>query len=311
MTGRGVLCSGAIIHDTLVWAYDDSSWGTTCFVDTIEPHPGGNGANTSLALASLGIPVRLLGAVGDDEPGRFLLDALRHAGVDTGAIALTDAPTAATIALVNRAGGRKFLHRLGASADVFTTGIEFTPELVDGMAHYHLASLFILPKLRAQAFATLARARAAGLTTSFDTNWDPEGRWMEDVEPCLRHLDFIFLNEDEARMTTGTEAPAAAARCLLARGTRVVVIKLGARGCAIFTGEGEFRCPAFPVAVKDTTGAGDTFVAGFLAAHLRGADLAEAGRFANAAGALNVQQISGSARIPSYSEIQAWIHSMQ
>ena len=63
-------------------AYDDSPWGTTSFVDIIEPHPGGNGANTSLALAALGVPVRLLGAVGRDEPGRFVLDALRRAGVD-------------------------------------------------------------------------------------------------------------------------------------------------------------------------------------------------------------------------------------
>lgn len=310
MAGSGVLCSGAIIYDTLVRAYDDSPWGTTSFVDTIEPHPGGNGANTSLALAALGVPVRLLGAVGRDEPGRFVLDALRRAGVDTGAIALTAAPTAATIALVNSAGSRKFLHRLGASADAFAGGIEFTPDLLEGMSHYHLASLFILPQLRRQAYATLERARAAGLTTSFDTNWDPAGRWMEDVGPCLQHLDFVFLNEDEARMTTGADTPAGAAASLLANGARTAVIKLGPRGCAIFTSEREFHCPAFPVEVKDTTGAGDTFVAGFLAARLEGADLPEAGRFANAAGALNVQQIGGSARIPSYAGIQEWMRTM-
>ena len=120
--------------------------------------PGGNGANTSLALAALGVPVRLLGAVGRDEPGRFVLDALRRAGVDTGAIALAAAPTAATIALVNSAGSRKFLHRLGASADAFAGGIEFTPDLLEGMSHYHLASLFILPKLRTSGLRD-ARAR--------------------------------------------------------------------------------------------------------------------------------------------------------
>jgi sugar/nucleoside kinase (ribokinase family) len=309
LTSRGVLCSGAIIHDTLVHAYDDSPWGTTAFVETIEPHPGGNGSNTSLALASLGMPVRLLGTVGEDEAGRFLLSALRRAGVDTTAIALTAEPTARTIALVNRTGSRKFLHRLGCSANAFANGIEFTPDLTAGMAHYHLASLFILPALRTVACATVARARAAGLSTSFDTNWDPEGRWMRDVEPLLRHLDFIFLNEDEARMTTGTDDPAAAARCLLARGARTAIIKLGPRGCAVFTVDRELHCPAFAVEVRDTTGAGDTFVAGFLAAHLEGADLADAGRFANAAGALNVQQIGGSARIPSYREIQAWMRT--
>jgi len=309
MTGRGVLCSGAIICDTLVRAYDDSPWGTTCFVDTIEQHPGGNGANTSLALASIGTPVRLLGAVGRDEAGRLVLDALRNAGVDTRGVALTELPTAATIALVNAAGNRKFLHRLGASAEVFANGMEFTPAMLDGMSHYHLASLFILPKLRPHVAASLAGARAAGLTTSFDTNWDPTGRWMADVSPCLPHLDFIFLNEDEARMTTGSDVPSAAGACLLARGVGAAVIKLGVRGCSIFTRQGDFHCPAFAVEVTDTTGAGDTFVAGFLAAWLRGATLPEAGRFANAAGALNVQQIGGSARIPSYEGIEAWIRT--
>ena len=101
-----------------------------------------------------------------------------------------------------------------------------------------------------------------------------------------------------------------AAASLLANGARTAIIKLGPRGCAIFTGEREFHCPAFPVEVKDTTGAGDTFVAGFLAARLEGADLPEAGRFANAAGALNVQQIGGSARIPSYAGVQEWMRTM-
>ena len=177
------------------------------------------------------------------------------------------------------------------------------------MSRYHLASLFILPRLRTHAPETLARARAAGLATSLDTNWDPEGRWFEDVRHCLPHLDVIFLNEQEARMATGSTTPEGAARRLLGGGARMAVIKLGPRGCAIFTGENEIRVSAFEVDAKDTTGAGDCFVGGFLAALLDGASLTEAGRYANALGAITVQHIGGASGIPDGVDLTAWMAS--
>jgi len=305
----GVLCSGSIVFDTLVRPVDDPQWGTTTFVETIESHVGGNGANTSLALATIGIPVRLLGAVGRDDHGRFLVEELTRAGVDTSAITMADGSTAATVVMVNRAGDRKFLHRMGASATAFREPVRFTPELAGGMTYYHLASLFILPNLRAHGAETLCRARAAGLATSLDTNWDPEGRWLEDLAPCLPQLDLMFINEDEARMTTGTADAAEAAELLLSRGVRTAVMKLGARGCAIYTADREILCPAFDVEVKDTTGAGDCFVAGFLAALLRDATLPEAGHFANAVAALSVQRVGGVAGVPPYAEVREWMQS--
>jgi sugar/nucleoside kinase (ribokinase family) len=298
---KGVLCSGAVIHDTVVRPVEEPQWGTTTIVETIEPHVGGNAANTSIALATLGVPVRVMGAVGDDEQGRFVTAALRRAGVEMAALAVRKEPTAATVALVKEAGARLFLHRPGVSAAAFAAPLEFPDELVEGMAHYHLASLFILPNFREHAPETLARARAGGLTTSLDTNWDPRGRWIQDLAPCLPELDYLFMNEDEARMI------AADAKAVLALGVRTVVMKLGPLGCAIYTGEREVRCGAFEVAVKDTTGAGDCFVAGFLAARLRGASLAEAGRFANAVGALSVQAVGGAAGVRGFEETASWM----
>ena len=305
----GVLCSGSIIYDTLVHPAEQAPWGTTTLVDTIEPHPGGNGSNTSLALAKIGAPVRLLGAVGNDDPGRFLLDALCRAGVDTCAVQSLPGPTAATIALVNGAGDRRFLHRMGVSADAFPEPLDFTPALIAGVAHYHLASLFILPRFRTHAVETLARARAAGLTTSLDTNWDPAGRWMADIGPCLPHLDIVFLNEDEARMVTGHAEPSPAAEILLRAGARAAVLKLGARGCSVYIADREILAPAFRVPVKDTTGAGDCFVGGFLAARLRGASWEAAARFANALGAICVQHVGGAGGLKNPLDVEAWIQN--
>lgn len=86
-------------------------------------------------------------------------------------------------------------------------------------------------------------------------HWDPHGRWMADLEPCLRHLDFLFLNEDEARMITHSSSPSEAARIVLEKGVRTAVMKLGRRGCAIYTRAHEIFCPAFEVNAHDTTGA--------------------------------------------------------
>lgn len=305
---KGILVSGAVVYDTLVVPAADSPWGTTTFVDTIEPHPGGNGANTSLALAKIGAPVRLIATVGDDAPGHFLLEALRSAGVDTTCVTVVPhAATASTVALVNHAGDRKFFHRMGVSATAFAETIDFSAALTEGMARYHLASLFILPRMRAHAPETLARARAAGLATSLDTNWDPQGRWLQDVRPCLPHLDIIFLNEDEARISTGAPTPKAAARCLLDGGAGTAVIKLGARGCAIYTHASEILSPAFDVPAKDTTGAGDCFVAGFLSALVEGATLADAARRANALGAITVQHTGGASGIRDGIDLDAWL----
>src|SRR3954471_11073245 len=132
----GVLCSGSIIYDTLVQPFDDSAWGTTRWVQSLEYHVGGNGANTARALAILGTPVRLLGIVGDDAQGNFVLHELQESGVNISAIGRAGLPTAATVVLVNQFGNRQFLHRLGASVEAFHEPVEFTPEICQGRSHY-------------------------------------------------------------------------------------------------------------------------------------------------------------------------------
>jgi sugar/nucleoside kinase (ribokinase family) len=308
-TPRGVLCSGNIVYDTLVSVAEEPRWGAASFADRLEYHVGGNGANTSIALATLGATVRLLGAIGRDPQGKFVLETLRRAGVDTGAITTSDAPTAASVVIVNPAGDRKLLHRPGASVAAFRHALEFTPAITGGMSHYHQGSIFTMPGLRDHAAPTLARARAAGLATSLDTNWDPDGRWMTDLAPCFEHLDFIFMNQDEARMTTGKTTASQAAAELLRRGVRTAVLKLGAQGCAIYTSSRELVCPAFKVEAKDTTGAGDCFVGAFLAALLEAAPLSEAGQFANAVAALAIQRLGGAAGAPSRPEVDAFMRS--
>lgn len=114
---------------------------------------------------------------------------------------------------------------------------------------------------------------------------------MEDLGPCLEHVDVLFANQDEARSLTGSTDVALASATLRERGVRIVVVKLGADGCAVLSGHSEFRAAALEVPVVDTTGAGDCFAGGFLCAFVQGASLQEAAELANRVAAASVQNL--------------------
>ena len=301
----GVLCAGNIVYDILVRPVEEIRWGATTWVERIEPHLGGNGASTAVTLGRLKVPVRLLGAVGPDPFGRFALDTLREAGCDTGRITKASSQTATSVALVNGAGARSFQHCPGASREVFLAPIPFHADLASKHKHFHLANIFGLPGLRAHGAETLRRAKAAGLSTSLDTGWDSKGEWMSVLGGCLPYIDLLFVNEDEAKNLAGTSDGLGAAQFFADKGVGGLVIKLGGQGCVIALRQGilaQISVPAYAVEVVDTTGAGDCFVGGFLAGLHAGLDWAEAARWANAAGALNVMSLGGNSGIPSKEE---------
>ena len=268
---------------------------------------GGNAANTSRALAILGVPVRIVGAVGPDDAATMVFDKLRTCGVDTQSVMRMDLSTATSVALINTHGDRQFLHRLGTSGLVFADPPSFNEGPCRGFSHFHQGSFFVVPNLRRHACLMLQDAQRAGLSTSFDTNWDPQGEWMTAVRSCLPHVYTFFMNEDESRMITGTADLKRAARILIDEGTWQVVIKLGCRGCAIYSADSEMLCPGFAVRAVDTTGAGDCFVAGYLAARRQHRSMEEAGRFANAVGALTVQQMGAVEGVVAEEHVREWM----
>jgi sugar/nucleoside kinase (ribokinase family) len=144
---------------------------------------------------------------------------------------------------VNTAGERALLHRLGASAEAFAGPL--TPPA--GATHLHVGAPFAVPNLRRKIPALLKAARRGGAVTSLDTQWDNAGRWMEDLGPSMPFIDFLFVNRFEARMLTGCDDAADAARRFRDAGVRNVVVKLGPDGCALFTPDGDRRWPAFRV----------------------------------------------------------------
>ncbi len=303
----GVLSAGNISHDILLRAVEEFRWGTSTWVEEMVEDMGGNGSNTAYALARLGVPVKVMGMVGRDERGDRLLEKLSGAGVDTAWVQRSEGPTTTTICVANRAGDRLFLQRPGSSLEAFAEPAEFTPALCAGASHYHQANLYSLANLRKHSAETMRRARAAGLTVSVDTGWAADGQWMAVLEPALPNTDLLFVNEDEARMLTGHTEPDAIARTLREAGAADIALKLGARGCVLYSGSERIECAPFQVDVVDTTGAGDNFAAGFLAALHRGLSYAEAGRMANATGALSVTMLGAGRAARSWDEVRAWV----
>jgi sugar/nucleoside kinase (ribokinase family) len=303
----GIVCCGNISLDMPVWPVDQVSWGTTLWVEEIEQNIGGNGGNTSIAMARLGAPVQLYGAVGNDARGNQLLAQLERDGVDVSCVSRSAKDTTSVVCLVHPSGDRMFLHRPGASGDVDAARVRFDDG--PGFTHFHFANPFALPVARYHGHDLFTRARAGGLTTSLDTGWDSMGRWSLDIDACLPLVDLLFVNESEARMLTGLDDPDAAAHVLRERGAAEVLVKLGGKGCVLYSATGRIAVPAFAVTVKDTTGAGDCFAGGFLAALHHGLDHREAARVANAVGAMSVEHLGTVGGVRSWEETQAWMQA--
>jgi fructokinase len=234
-------------------------------------HLGGAGANLAVWLRRQGVPSALVGQVGADAMGRFLLQRLRDEGVATDGLVLH--PRARTGVVFIAPAGPSFLAYRGPSADMLA-GEVAPPHLTRGRALALGSSTLICEPARAATFRACEVARKAGMLIFVDLNFRPH-LWGDarGAAPLLRRLcaaaDVVKLAEGELLPLCGTESPEEAAARVRALGPQVVAITRGAMGCALSSPAGEAYFAAEPVRVVDATGAGDAFSAGLLAGLLR------------------------------------------
>jgi len=261
---------GCVQVDLLITPVDDlPAPGTARFIDGMSARAGGAGANVAMAFAEAGVPVRLIGCVGDDRFGAWMLEQLAPAGLDGDIVTVPGAATGLTVAFEGARRDRTFLTFLGVNA---TWDLPMIAEDVFVAENLLLCDYFCAPGLRGDAATMLlSKAREAGAMTFFDTAWDPGG-WppstQQEVRDVLAYVDVFLPNEAEARaLTGGPESIEEAARLLQSASGGWVVVKLGPRGC-FATGPGgiELSVSAPRIEVADSTGAGDAFNAGLIAA---------------------------------------------
>ncbi|HSK34519.1 MAG TPA: carbohydrate kinase family protein [Propionicimonas sp.] len=265
-------------------------------------------------LARLGPDVALVARVGADVFGDQTLRLLAANGVETAAILRGGEPTGVSV-ILSGVDDRAILTLTGAMTGLTAADVRSAtfPEPGEGpgrigrIGHLHVASYFLLPGLAEGLPALLAEARERGVTTSLDTNWDPAQAWA-GVAECLPHLDVFLPNAAEAlaiaRALGGEPGDAESAARLLAGHGPVVAVKVGAAGGFAVAGDLLVRAPGLAMDVVDTTGAGDSFDAGFLAAWLSGLDLATAVRWGTTAGSLSTRGAGGTGGQPTRAELE-------
>jgi sugar/nucleoside kinase (ribokinase family) len=228
---------------------------------------GGAAANVAAWLARSGAAAILVGRVGDDARGRAVMTALRDEGVDVRVAVDPQRPTGTCVVLVAPDGERSMLPDRGANA-----ALAPTPLTADA-AHVHVAGYALLdPGARPAALAALAAAREAGIPTSVDpASAAPLAAARGAFLGWIDGVDLLLPNADEATVLTGAADPVEAAR-VLSESAREVVVTLGGAGALWTDGTALVRVPAVPTDVVDTTGAGDAFTAGLLAAWLADPD---------------------------------------
>jgi ribokinase len=274
--------------------------GQTLIGSAFTTTPGGKGANQAVAIARLGYPVHMIGAVGEDVLGQALLDNLASAGVNILSIAQVDGPSGVAPILVADSGENSIVVVQGANGKVDPASIDRHAELIRsaGMVLCQLE----LPMDTINH--TLALCAKAGVPLMLDPA--PAAPLADSV---WNQIAWFTPNETEAAFYLGTDLkPEAAAQKLLSRGLHGVVLKRGAEGAYVATEDGgTTQVPAFPVESMDTVAAGDCFNGAFAVALLEGNDPRTAARFASAAAAISVTQSGAQASMPTRAEVDAFL----
>src|SRR4051794_13072888 len=264
-TGRrvpDVVALGAHILDVLgrpVEAIPEGQGGA--LIEEIRLSPAGAAGGTAVTLAKLGFSVLSAGAVGTDDAGRVLVEALERFGVDcSGLKRRDDVQTSCTILPIRPNGDRPALHVIGANGTFTIDDVPWDAIAAAGFLHVG-GPEFLGPE---NAASILSRAREAGTVTTCDVLADGWPELLDMLAPAMEHVDYLFPNEEQALALTGASDFVDAGRALLERGVGCVVMTRGASGSSIFSEDGVEHVPAFETQVVDTTGCGDAFVAGFV-----------------------------------------------
>ncbi len=255
---------------------------------------GGCASNVAVDLARLGVRVGVVGCVGQDYFGRFIIDTLSAAGVDVRDIRqLAGAETSGTLIINVRGEDRRFIHAVGANAKLRAEDIPLAR--VRSAKVLYVGGYLLMPALEGEPLAALFRqARAAGVKTVLDIVMPAPGDHWSKLEGVLAATDVFLPNRDEAAALTGLDDPVKQAERFASAGAATVVVTCGAQGSVLVSGTERIRAGAYPLEYKGGTGAGDAFDAGFISGLLMGEDLAGCLRWGSAVGASCVRSISAT-----------------
>jgi ribokinase len=271
---------------------------------SIVVEPGGAG-NFLIAGARLGLQMHALGAVGEDPFGQLILAGLKKEAVGVeGILTIPGSTTTTVIVLVDEQGRHVYLGRYGQGSVVDM------PPVWEGMIASSQAVFSFGYTLQEERFSgacqqAIQQACKCGVPVFFDPGPEMARTTQAQKDFIVSHSQVLLMTEDEIPLLAGGQNGLNAARQLLDFGAQAVCVKRGPAGSVLFTQTGTFEHPGYPVAVRDTTAAGDTFAAAFIFAWLQGWDPGRILAFSNAMGAAKVRKIGSGSQCPTAAEVQA------
>jgi len=281
--------------------------GELVLTDHLSLSIGGCASNAAVDLARVAVKVAVVGSVGSDVFGRFIIETLTNAGVETSTVRqLAGVGTSGTLIVNVRGQDRRFVHTLGANARF--TAADIPLDQVRKAKVLYVGGYLLMPALDPGELAEVFRqARRWGVTTVLDVVLPGPGEHWSKLEPVLRETDVFLPNNDEARAITGLADPVQQAERFRAAGAKTVVITCGGEGTVVVAEAERLRASVFPVTYVGGTGAGDAFDAGYIAGLLHGCDLRGCLAWASALGASCVRSISATESVFTRSELDAFL----
>lgn len=303
---KKILSVGSVTTDIIVSPVDSiPAPGTLRAVQRTSTHVGGCASNAAIDLAKLGVPVTLCCKVGCDSFGDFVLSETTRSGVDvSGVVRDPNVSTTSSVVCVSSDGERSFLYNPGSTS---AFGADDLPDsLIESHDIIFIAGAMLLTQFDGGPCAEILKsAQARGKFTVMDTAWDFDDVWLDKIQAALPYLDLFMPSYEEAARLSEKSAPEEIADFFFDRGVKSFIVKLGKDGAYFCpNSESRFFLPTYekfkPV---DTTGAGDSFCAGFLCGLSQGWDFHQSGAFANAVGTHCILEIGASTGIRPIADI--------
>lgn len=269
-------------------------------VETMNTYVGGGAAIFTLGIGKLGLNPVFQGTIGDDCYGKFILDEFRDKNVDTTLLGISSTnKTGISISFTNEAD-RSFLTYRGTNDEIDLSKVDV--EKVKEARHIHLTS-YMGRKNHEQYLELLKEIKASRTTTvSFDVGWDDAGEWYQGIYELYPYIDILFMNETEAIHYSRKKEVIDAIKDF-GKTCKLVVAKLGKKGSIAVKDGHIYEAASYSVEAIDTTGAGDSFNAGFVYGFLKGKSIEEALKYGNACGGLSVTALGGNTGFPQEDEL--------
>ncbi|HPS48063.1 MAG TPA: carbohydrate kinase family protein [Flexilinea sp.] len=262
------------------------------WIDDAELTIGGSAGIFAVGAAKLGLKVTFIGKVGDDHFGYFMKDRMTAQGIDVSGLVIDPSVKTGLSISLSDGNDRAILTFGGSNLLLNFQDIDF--EIVAQSRHLHSGSFYLLNNIRQDLAIIYKKAKEMGLSTSIDTNYDPKEKWEDDIFNVLDYTDVFLPNMTELMAISGEKDPDSAIRHLTENRNLLVAVKNGEDGA--FAEKDKVRYSAETIQVKpiDTTGAGDSFDAGFLFGFLNGLGIEKSLRIGCICGALSTLGIGGT-----------------